>query len=166
MNRTIGLAVAAGAAMGLYLWITSTWPWTAVIGGVLTAVLSTLALWRSWGAEALAPLTFEQRQHVLRTLRRGEAMNDPQLASAHWQHGNAILARSSPAPAFVYIAFGILAVVIIVIAVTGFADAPLKVLVGMAVTIVAPFVFLPWHSRYRKQVARSIQATRASSPWR
>jgi hypothetical protein len=163
-GRVVGLGLASGAAFGVYMGLITETLWIGAACGAGYAVLGTLGMWRSWGAKALTGLTFDQRQHVLRTLRQGQAVDDPQLLSAHWQHGNAILARPH-SPALAYTGFGIVAVLLGAVAVMDFLDeGPGSLVSNMPLALpplVMIFVGVPWGTRYREQVARSLQATAA-----
>lgn len=164
-RRVVGLGLASGAVFGVYMGLIYETLWIGAAFGAGYAVLVTLAMWRSWGAKALAGLTFDQRQHVLRTLRQGQAMDDPQLLSAHWRHGNALLARRH-SPALAYALLGSTAAVMVGLTavmalVTEDFVGAVSVLPSALFPLVVVFVIVRLSTRYREQIARSMQATAA-----
>lgn len=162
-GRVIGLGLATGVAFGMYLGLLWQALWIGAALGAGTAVTVTLALWRSWGVKGLAGLTFDQRHHVLRTLRQGQAMDDPQLLAAHWQCGNAVLAKPH-SPAIGYTVSGILAVLLGTSVVIGLVTSgPGSLIRDLPLLVMFVTVFSAMHMsrRYREQVARSMNATAA-----
>jgi hypothetical protein len=160
--RVVGFGLLSGALFGALAGLFFGDVWVGVAAGLGYGICMSFAMRHVWGSTALKGLSFQQRRQVMRTLRRGEPMHDPQLATALVDQGKATL-RQPFNPKVARIASVVAFVLGAVAAVLSIADegwsgwtsgVPL-----MVIALVMLFVLLPWNIRTRQRVAHSVEET-------
>lgn len=148
---------------GIYGWLREN-VWVGLIMGAVFGLVMALVLRRQWGSTAFRGLDREQRRAVRRALRRGEAVDDPHLATPLLEAADAVIATPFPVRTYraVYALVGVPGIVVLALGLP--EDGWSAVLVGVpliAMSLLALFVVLPVVQRQRERAARSAERTHA-----
>ncbi|MFC0107092.1 hypothetical protein [Kibdelosporangium aridum] len=92
IGRVVGMGLLTGLLFGAAMWYLNDDIWAGVIGGVAYGGVMAALMRNLWGSRAFKGLDRAQRKRVLRTMRRGEPMDDPELARPLVEQASAILA--------------------------------------------------------------------------
>jgi hypothetical protein len=162
VRRVAGFGLISGVAFGVVIGLIFQNVWFGVGGGVFYGLFMAIGLRHLWGSTALRGLSPKQRRQVMRTLRRGEPTNDPDLMIPLVDQGKVYLRQPfHPKVARVGLTltflFGGAAAGISV------ADEGLPGLLDggplMLFSLVMIFGVIPRTARTRERVAHSIAAT-------
>lgn len=159
--RVIGMAVLSAVVFGAVMAFISDDVWAGVIGGAIYGVGMALFMRHIWGSAAFKGLDRRQRRHVMRTMRRGEPIDKPELAGPLVEQANALLAVPYPVTLF-RIIFGLtlaLGVTTLVLDIAGDDAFEWNGVLLIVLSLVLLFVVLPYNRRQRERIAQSKAAT-------
>ncbi|ONI74844.1 hypothetical protein ALI144C_39315 [Actinosynnema sp. ALI-1.44] len=164
MARVVGLGLFSAVLFGVMMAFFDDNLWVAVVGGVFFGVGMAVFMRPGWEPRPLKGLDRVQRRHVTRTMRSGEAMDDPELARPLTELVDATLAIPF-SPTLMRVAAGLMfalggtSTVLAIVArgEVSLLGGPLLVLMSLALA----FVFVPTAARQRERAAQAKRATQS-----
>ncbi|MET0133762.1 MAG: hypothetical protein ABW215_09225 [Kibdelosporangium sp.] len=162
VGRVVVMSALQGAVFGLVAGLISQQLWIGVLAGVFFGLIMGITMRRVYGSTALSGLDRAQRKQILRALRRGEPVDDPQLAEPAIRHAR-VVAEMPLKPTFARIAAGVM--LVLGLATAGFGVASRGwaglwsggMLAVMALVLL--FVLVPLGIRQRQRAEQSARAT-------
>ncbi len=161
IGRVVGMGLLTGLLFGAAMWYLNDDIWAGVIGGVAYGGVMAALMRNLWGSRAFKGLDRAQRKRVLRTMRRGEPMDDPELARPLVEQASAILAVPF-SHMWLRIVFGLMFALGATGGILALVDGRTPgwssvFLVLFALVMI--FVVVPANGRQRARIAQSKQAT-------
>lgn len=163
VGKVVLLGLLAGGLFGVVQGLLRDNGWVGLGTGVFFGLGMAVVMRRLWGSTAMRGLSRQQRRVVSRAIRRGEPVEDPQLARPLVDQADAVLATPHPVQAsrVLMALFGLFGLLVVVVE---FRDGGVAA-VGSGVllvvfSLVMLFVVIPWSGRQRERCGQAREATR------